>query len=223
MNRFVSSTLSVTGSHLAAGTLNVNSGGLLTGDGPGGVGNVTMAAGSSLRPGATGADDSIGLVTLNSLTVNGGDMRFNLVEPGTSDAVTVTNGVSFAAASTITPTGLTNGAYTLLTAGSAINYGAGGANTPTLNLPAVDPLTRPKSYTLDTTSNTSQLKLTLAGGVKTITWTGITDGDWKINDNTRNNWKARATRRTCFRARHHPVRRRRNRNVASRLRPPAIP
>ena len=182
-------TLSVTGSHLAAGTLNVNSGGTLTGDGPGGVGNVTMAAGSSFRPGATGADDSIGLVTLNSLTVNGGDMRFNLVEPGTSDAVTVTNGVTYTAASTLTPTGLTNGTYTLLTAGSAINYGAGGVNTPTLNLPPVDPLTRPKTYTLDTTSNTSQLKLTLAGGVKTITWTGITDGDWKINDNTRNNWK----------------------------------
>jgi autotransporter-associated beta strand protein len=182
-------TLVVVGVQAPSGTVSVNSGGILAGDGPGGIGNVTMAAGSSLRPGASGADNSIGFMTINALTVNGGDMRFNLATSGPSDSATVTTGATYTAASTISPIGLTNGTYTLLTAGSPINYGAGGVNKPTLNLPAPDPLVRTTIYTLDTTSNTSQIKLTLAGGAKTITWTGVTDDQWTINDNSRNNWK----------------------------------
>ena len=73
----------MTGSLATTGNVMVNAGGTLSGTGDGSltgiVGNVTMAAGSSLAPGETGALGSVGTLTMSSLSVNGGDLKVNLV------------------------------------------------------------------------------------------------------------------------------------------------
>ncbi len=178
-------TLSVTGSLDPNQAVAVNTGGTLSGTGDGFstglVGNVTMAAGSSIAPGESSALGSVGTLTMSSLTVNGGDLKFNLVNPAGSDLIKVNGAANFTAASTITPNGGTAGTYTVLTSTSPITYAA----TPTLT-PFVDPLTRPATYALDTTSTPTELKLTVTGGSKALTWTGATNGNWDLNTTT--NW-----------------------------------
>ena len=179
-------TLSITGSLDPNQAVAVNTGGTLSGAGDGAstglVGNVTMAAGSSIAPGESSALGSIGTLTMSSLTVNGGDLKFNLVNPAGSDLIKVNGAANFNAASTITPNGGTAGTYTVLTSTSPITYGA----TPTLT-PFVDPLTRPATYALDTTSTPTELKLTVTGGSKALTWTGAAgNGNWDMNTTT--NW-----------------------------------
>ena len=158
-------TLSVTGSLDINGSVSINTGGTLSGAGDGGftglVGNVTMAAGGSISTGESSALGSIGTLTMSSLTVNGGDLKFNLVNPAGSDLIRVNGAANFTAASTITPNGGMAGTYTVLTSTSPITYAA----TPTLT-PFVDPLTRPATYALDTTSTPTELKLTVTGGSK---------------------------------------------------------
>ena len=46
--------------------------------GKGSVDNVVMQGGGNIHPGAY-ADGSVGTLTVGNLTVNGGDMRFDLV------------------------------------------------------------------------------------------------------------------------------------------------
>ena len=113
----------------------LNSGGTLSGNGDGTttgkIGNLTMAGGANLHPGATSADGSIGTIKLNSLTVNGGDFRYDLSTPANSDRINVTNVANFVGSSTITLASAPGaGNYTLLTAGSPLT-----GTAPTLNTP----------------------------------------------------------------------------------------
>src|SRR6185436_5813456 len=68
-----------TGTFIANGTMNsaanvtVNSGGVLSGAGQ--ASNVILQDGGTIRPGASSADGSIGTLTLNNLTANGGSFR----------------------------------------------------------------------------------------------------------------------------------------------------
>jgi autotransporter-associated beta strand protein len=179
-------TLSITGSLDAAQPVAINTGGTLSGAGDGFttgvVGNVTMAAGGGIAPGESSALGSVGALTMSSLTVNGGSLRFNLVNPAASDQIKVNGAVNFTAASTITPNGGSAGIYTVLTSTSPITYGA----VPTLT-PFVDPLTRPATYALDTASDPTAIKLNVTGGSKALTWTGAAvSGNWDINTTT--NW-----------------------------------
>ncbi|MHA3770792.1 beta strand repeat-containing protein [Verrucomicrobiota bacterium sgz303538] len=172
-------TLSVTGSLTSA--VNVNANGTLAGAGDGvttgKVGNVTMAAGSSLQPGATGVLGDVGKLTLASLTVNGGDLRFDL--GATSDQVNVIGTASFLGASIIIPNAAApSGTYTLLTAGT-LTLGT----NPTINAPTG---TR-KTFTPDySTPNT--IKLVVTGASKTLAWTGSANGSWDIGASGTLNW-----------------------------------
>jgi autotransporter-associated beta strand protein len=139
-----------------------------------------------INPGATAAAGSVGRIEMDSLTVNGGDLRFDLISPATpgttSDFIKVTNGVNFAAASTISLSSVAPavGTYTLLTAGS-ITYGI----APTLDTSAVGGTTR-STYMLDTASTPGSILLTVGGGGKSLTWTGANGSAWDIN--TTQNW-----------------------------------
>ncbi|MEX2141337.1 MAG: autotransporter-associated beta strand repeat-containing protein [Pirellulales bacterium] len=197
-------TLSVTGSItpvFGSTVINVNASatGAGTLSGTGTVGDVTVAANSGanrarLSPGATGALGAVGTLTMNSLTVNGGDLQFDLVTPAASDRINVGGApgtARFTAATTISPSGGTAGSYTILTATSPITYGV----TPTLT-PLPNPLTRPTTYALDTASDPNSLKINVTGGAKILTWTGSTNSDWDVN--TTANWTDGANAETFF-------------------------
>ncbi len=183
-------TLSVTGSLPTAGTVAVNSGGVLSGAGDGLatglVGNVTVAAGGGIRPGASSADGTFGTVTLAGLTFNG-DARFDLnptdvtTGGGINDLIAV-NGTVILNGGTISPVGnaaQTNGTYTILTSTGGITQNA---------LPTVtSPVTR-RTYTLSATSNnlqltvggTGSLTITWSGGLNANAWDAATTSNWKL-------------------------------------------
>ena len=110
-----SGALVVTGA-LGSTTVNVKSGGVLSGTGT--AGDVVMASGGGIRPGANAIDGSAGTLKLNSLTVNGGDYRAD-IQTGI-DLLSVTGTANFTAPSTITPIGgnAAAGTYTILSAGT---------------------------------------------------------------------------------------------------------
>jgi fibronectin-binding autotransporter adhesin len=187
-------TLSITGSVLPSNTINVNAlatgAGILSGTSISSVGNVIVSANSGLSiariaPGANSAAGSIGTLILENLTINGGDLTFDL--GGTSDAIVVLGAANFAAASTITPSSnAPNGTYTVLTAGT-LTLGA----TPTL----VSPTDTRKTFTADLlTPNT--FKIVVAGSSKTLNWTGQTNGAWDVNTTT--NWNDGAINEKYF-------------------------
>jgi fibronectin-binding autotransporter adhesin len=197
-------TLSVTGSitpQFAVSPLSVNASatGAGTVSGTGTVGDVTVAANSGtnrgrVSPGATGALGAVGTLTMNSLTMNGGDLQFDLVTPAASDKIDVAGTLgtaNFAAATTISPSGGTAGSYTVLTATSPITYGV----APTLT-PITNPLTRPTTYTLDTASDPNAIKINVVGGAKQLTWTGATNSVWDVN--TTANWTDGTNPETFF-------------------------
>jgi fibronectin-binding autotransporter adhesin len=164
----------VNSSATAAGTLS----------GTGTVGAVTLGANTgpqipTISPGATSAFGSVGTLTTASLTVNGGNLQFDLVTPGTSDFIDVTGTASFNAPSTISPGPLGAGdtTYTLLTAAGGLTLTV----PPTINPPAN---TRQK-FTLNTATPNS-LKLDVTGGPKALTWTGAINSTWDVVNTT--NW-----------------------------------
>src|SRR5262249_46782622 len=121
-------TLIVTGALNSAAAVSLTSSATLAGAGDGittgKIGNVTMASNSNIHPG-TVADlsNSIGTLTLNSLTVNGGDFRSDIVNPGNMDLVKVTNNANFTNGSSTSFTPVfsvqpTAGTYILLSAGT---------------------------------------------------------------------------------------------------------
>lgn len=172
-------TLAITGSITSA--VSVKSGGALAGNGDGTatgkVGNVTMAAGSSLRPGPTGAPGETGKLTLAGLVVNGGEFQLDLGV--TSDLINVLGTANFAAAWSINPIGAApSGTYTILT-----------ANTLTLGVPptVVTPPNSRQVYTPDfSTANT--IKLVVTGNSKSLTWTGQANATWQVGAAGPLNW-----------------------------------
>jgi fibronectin-binding autotransporter adhesin len=164
-------TLAINGSLASTGTVVVNTSGVLAGAGS--VGNVTMTLGSNLRPGASGTDLSTGTLTLNSLSVLGGDFRMNL-GGAVNDRIAVTGTATFTSASTVTPTFTsppTLGTVKLLTSGGlTVNA------LPTLaGIPAV---TR-STFSLSNTAN--DLELNVAGAAaESLTWSGTVNGNWDL-------------------------------------------
>jgi autotransporter-associated beta strand protein len=169
-------TLVVLG-ELALSAVNVSSGATLAGTGA--FGTVTMAASSTLDP---GVNTTPGTMTMASITFNGGDVSFGLVNPGSSDAIVVDGSVAFAGATTLSVSGGSAGTYALVTAGSPIDYSGG---VPTVS-PVVNPRVRAAAYTADTTTNPSEIQLIVTGGSKALTWTGAASGVWDWN--SAQNW-----------------------------------
>ncbi|MEX2141338.1 MAG: autotransporter-associated beta strand repeat-containing protein [Pirellulales bacterium] len=183
-------TLIVTGSLNENGSVTVNAGATLSGasalPGSGRVGNVTMLPASTVRPGPAN-HASVGTLTMSSLTVNGGDLRFILASAGTSDRVNVVDSATFAAPSTITPLTITPGVYTLLTADTLRGV------PPTLNMP---PATR-ATFALNFETLADQIRLIIGGSPpKALTWSGANGSEWDLN--TTANWTAGATAETFF-------------------------
>ncbi len=155
------------------------------------VGNLTMQSGTHVAPGSTSIDGSIGTLTANSLTVNGGEFRFDIgASPATSDLVAVANSAAFNGSSTITPN-FTNGAapgdYTLLT-----STGLTGTE-PTLNVPSTSTRLAFNLHFGDEIANA--ITLNVSGNAANLTWTGgVNDGSgnfvWDIN--TTQNWVSNA-------------------------------
>jgi autotransporter-associated beta strand protein len=183
-------TLAITGAGAglsATGVVNVNSSATAAGtlSGTGAVGLVTLAANTgsqiaTIAPGATGAFGTVGTLTMASLTVNGGNLQFDLVNPGpsASDFIDVTGAASFNAASTISPGPLgAAGTYTLLTAAGGLTLTV----PPTINAPA-----NTRSTFALNTGTPNSLKLDVAGGPKALTWTGATNSTWDVVNTT--NW-----------------------------------
>jgi autotransporter-associated beta strand protein len=181
-------TLAVTGSLVTGAIVNVNSSasgaGTLSGAGDGittGLaGNVTLGANTGtnvphIAPGVSSASGAIGTLTLGALTINGGDLAFDL--GATNDLINVIGTTNFAAASTITPSSnAPNGTYTVLTSG-----------TLTLTVPptVVSPTDTRKTFAADfATANT--IKIVVSGSSKTLNWTGINGSAWDVNTTT--NW-----------------------------------
>ncbi len=176
-----SGTTTLTGTSNFSGDTNINNGTLIVNGalgagsavkvnafttlaGTGSVGNVTTASFSSVRPGATAADLSAGMLSMNSLLVNGGDYR---VDVG-GDQINVAGLAHYAAASTISPaTNVTPGVYTVLTAGT-LTIDPGQA-------PTVDQVSGAReTFSLDlTTPNT--IKLDVVGAAANLTWKGNID------------------------------------------------
>jgi len=172
-------TLAILGQLAQNGKVKINSSASSAGtlSGTGIVGDVTMAATvgghkATIAPGTTGAVGSIGTLSLNSLTVNGGDIAID-VGQGNSDVIVVATNTTFAAPSTISPgpSGAA-GTYTILQSGNPIVY----TSTPTLVAPD---LTR-STFSLDTTSNPNAINLIVTGGSKSLNWTGASNGKWDI-------------------------------------------
>jgi autotransporter-associated beta strand protein len=165
-------TLSITGSLATAGAVAVNGTGTLSGTGS--VGNVTLATGGAIRPGATNLDLATGTLTMSSLVVNGGDLRMNL--GASSDLVSVTGAANFAAASTITPTFSAPpavGTIPLITAAGGLTLGV----SPTLTgIPA----TTRSTFALIPSGNSLILDVSGASA-KSLTWTGANSAVWNLN------------------------------------------
>ena len=186
-----SGSLTLTGASTHTGGTNVNTGATLivngslsaaapvalsgTLSGAGSVGNVTTSTGSSIRPGLTSADGTLGNISMSSLTVNGGDYRVDVGSGNQSDLVTVAGLANFNNPSTLTATSTVPGTYTVLTAGTLMG------TAPTYSIPAG---TTRATYTIhfgDLVPN--QIQLVIVGAPETITWTGndVNDGTaWDV-------------------------------------------
>ena len=182
-------TLAISG--LAAGLftdgavkVNTSATGAGTLSGTAAVGNVTLAPNTGsqigrIAPGSNSASGAVGTLTLASLAVNGGDLQFDLITPGSSDFIDVIGAATFNAPSTISPGPIgTVGTYTILTAAGGLTLTV----PPTVNAPAN---TR-STFTLDTASTPNAMKLTVTGGPKSLTWTGATNSTWDVVNTT--NW-----------------------------------
>ena len=210
VNKDGSNTLTLSGTSTSTGPINVNAGTLIvtgalggsatvtlntgstpalsgTGDGiaTGKVGNVIMNSGTSIQPGATTAIGSNGTLTLNSLTVAGGDYKVDVGSPGSGDLVNVSGLAHYTGPSTISPNAAVATAgspYTVLTAGTlTIDAGA----TPTVNQISGARV----SFSLNlSTPNT--IKLNVVGSVGNLLWKGnVNSGGaflWDVN--TTSNW-----------------------------------
>ena len=188
-----SGSLFVTGALFSLAAVNVHASATLggTGDGlaTGKVGNVTMDSSSSIRPGTTSANNSIGQLTMNSLTVNGGDFAMGVTGLSTRDLVAITGTANFAASGSSSFSPFFNnvpqaGSYTLLTAGNLI---IDASHTITLNPPSST--TRFTFNLVKTTGINGTIALNITGSNKNIVWTGAQSSIWDVGAASPQNWK----------------------------------
>ena len=179
--------LVINGSLASAGTVTLaNSGNPTVLAGTGSPGKIVLASGANatIRPGSAATGHTIGTLSASGLTVNSGNMQFDLAGTGPTDTIAVNGTASFASGGNSTVgISFVNGApvagtYTLLTA-TSLTLG----HTPTLDsaTTALFASSRFTSATLNTaTANT--LKFVLAGSNANLTWTGGGDGGtWDLN------------------------------------------
>ncbi len=185
--------LFVTGALASSAAVNVHGSAALGGNGDGittgKVGNVVMDAGSIIRPGTTIADNNIGQLTMNSLTVNGGDFAMGISGFANHDLVTVAGTANFAASGSSSFTPFFNtvpqaGSYTLLTAGNLI---IDPTHTITLNPPSST--TRFTFNLVKTTGVNGTIALSVGGSNKSIVWTGAQSSVWDVGATSPQNWK----------------------------------
>ena len=175
----------VTGKLLSTGNVIVNSG-TLAGNGNGtttGVmGNVTLNGGGFIDPGASLADNQFGTISMSSLNVTGGTLRFDLTTPaGSNDLIKVgSGGAQFNGSSQITLGTIPQpGTYNLLTV-------AGGTLSGTV--PSQPSIASTRS-TFQTQFSGNNLQLVVTGNAHNLTWTGSGGGNGSTWDlNTTQNW-----------------------------------
>ena len=173
----------------AGGTVNV-SGGTLAGTSSD-ASNVTLTTGI-IAPGPSPVDGSVGTLTMDTLTANGGTMRFDLsTTPGGTDLIKVLGLASFnGSATTITPVfagASQNGSYTLLTANAL------GGTAPAVNVPSNNTRTQYTVHFGDVVANA--ITLDVSGQAATLTWTGTVDAGggtfvWDVKNTP--NWTSSA-------------------------------
>ena len=174
----VSGTVAVTGTTLSTGNVVINSGTLA---GTGSVGNVTLNSGTTrIAPGATELDGQAGTLTMAGLTVNGGELRFDLsTTGGSNDKIAVgSGGANFTAPANITFGSTPNqaGNYTLL----QVTGGTLTGTVPTLvtNFAGGTP-----RATFTPSFSGNSLVLNASADAKSLTWTGGADGmTWDVGD-----------------------------------------
>jgi fibronectin-binding autotransporter adhesin len=173
-----SGTLSVTGSLLATGTVNVNGSlapAILAGTGS--VGNLTSGFGGTVSPGTTAAP--IGTLTAQSIQPSTGSFLMQ-ISGATADRINVTGAASLAG-STLTialPTPATPGTYTLFSAGSV-------SGLPTLSKPNVGRT----NFALNQVGG--NVNVTVSGGAASIRWdnTGSAGDGTTWDTQQSQNWK----------------------------------
>ncbi|HSV14969.1 MAG TPA: autotransporter-associated beta strand repeat-containing protein, partial [Tepidisphaeraceae bacterium] len=182
-------TLAVTGS--ISGNVSIsptNTGGTLAGTGS--VGNVTMSAAGAIHPGAGGADLNVGTLSLSSLNVTGGDMRFD-IGGANSDAIVDSGSATFTGGtiSIALDSAPTLSSYTVLTASGGLS------GSPILSTTSIGRTT----FALVTVGNS--LKINISGGPATLTWNhvgGSGDGVTWNNTGNNQNWSKAGVADTFF-------------------------
>ena len=171
-------TLLVNGSLKSTGAVNLNTGAL---GGIGSVGNVTAMGSTTLRPGATALDGSIGTLTMNSLNFSG-DYRFDTLGASTSDRLVI-NGATIFNGGTLTPGSIGGaGTFTLVSSpNAAITYNP----QPTLNAPSGTRSTFTPHF------NSNAITVDVVGSALTDFWTGTVNdgsGNFQWDVNATSNW-----------------------------------
>jgi fibronectin-binding autotransporter adhesin len=157
------SSINITNSILA-GAGNGTSTGLL--------GNVTLNSGS-IHPGTSPADGTIGTMTMSSLTVNGGDMRFD-VSTSANDQINILGSATYQGASTITIApnlSLATGDYVLLQDSHGFNFGLEDQFNPTLTTTAFGRGTFALNF-----SNPDEIQLNVVNNPGNLIWNGNANG-----------------------------------------------
>ena len=202
--RVANTSNSATGS----GSVNVNSGGTLAGNGvslEGFIsGNVTVASGGTLSPsggGVAGAPATVGKLTVGGLTLNstgGATLNYQVTSSSSLDAIAVAGALVLPTSNTTTfnfyQPGTTNefllgaGTYQLMTYQSIIG---GGANLNSILAVGIGnnswPVGDTATFSTTSTSGPGVLDLTIGtAGSSSATWIGTTFGDGKYG--TGANW-----------------------------------
>jgi fibronectin-binding autotransporter adhesin len=157
----------------------------------GSVGNVTLAPATGpnkavINPGITGAGSN-GILNVASLTVGAGsNLQFDLgnTTPGNFDQIVSAGPVTFNGASTITPSSLAAGSYTIMTgtfSGTAPTLVSGGDTRLTYAFDAASWTNNPGN---------SSIIVNVSGSVANLTWTGATTNTWDLH--TTQNWTSAA-------------------------------
>ncbi len=161
---------------VVAGTLSLN--GTLTGPGNAAALNVITNGGANIRPGAAAGDGNVGTLSAPSLSINGGDFRFDVPSTNGYDSITAA-AMTFNGGATISVVpGAAIGTYTLF-------------SSPSLNLNGNQPSLSQGSfgragYALDF-SDPTKIQLIVAGTPGMLTWNNTPPAtgngtDWDVQN-----------------------------------------
>ena len=173
----IGGTLAVTGGLSSTGTLNISGGTLAGGTtaSPSTVGNVIMTSGA-IHPGASALDQNIGTLSVSSLNVSAGDMRFDL-GPSSGDAINDSGTAIFTGGTvSLALDGVPQSSYTIVSS-------TGLTGTPTLSTTSIGRT----SFSLTTSGNNLKINVVGSGPASLIwgkkpgaagdgvTWDGVQD------------------------------------------------